>query len=107
MGFFWWSLVASACPAEINLLTPDSLHQLNASMAAYFFMWGIFTFAMFFGTLKANRALQFVFLSLAILFFMLTTRELTRQPSYGSTLSLELKALYVAEAQSTLALQKF
>jgi succinate-acetate transporter protein len=31
---------------------------------------------MFFGTLKANRAIQFVFMSLAILFFMLTINEL-------------------------------
>ena len=33
--------------------------------------------AMFFGTLKKNRALQFVFMSLAILFFLLVARELT------------------------------
>ena len=46
-------------------------------MAAYFFVWGLFTFAMFFGTLKTNRALQFVFMSLAILFFLLTIRDLT------------------------------
>jgi succinate-acetate transporter protein len=32
---------------------------------------------MFFGTLKANRILQTVFMSLAILFFLLTARELT------------------------------
>jgi succinate-acetate transporter protein len=44
-------------------------------MAAYFFMWGLFTLALFFGTLKTNRALQFVFISLAILFFLLTIRD--------------------------------
>jgi succinate-acetate transporter protein len=49
-------------------------------MAAYFFMWGLFTFAMFFGTLKKNRALQFVFASLTILFFLLVIRELTGNP---------------------------
>jgi succinate-acetate transporter protein len=43
--------------------------------AAYFFMWGLFTFAMFFGTLKANRALQFVFMSLAVLFFLLAVKS--------------------------------
>jgi hypothetical protein len=32
---------------------------------------------MFFGTLKANRAIQFVFMSLAILFFMLTASQNT------------------------------
>jgi succinate-acetate transporter protein len=32
----------------------------------------MFTLVMFFGTLKMNRALQFVFMSLVVLFFMLT-----------------------------------
>ena len=78
-GLFWWSLVALLLLPKVTILT-----GLNAptetAMAAYFFMWGIFTFAMFFGTLKTNRALQFVFMSLAILFFMLTIRELTGNP---------------------------
>jgi succinate-acetate transporter protein len=30
---------------------------------------------MFFGTLKANRTLQFVFMSLAVLFFLLTIKS--------------------------------
>jgi succinate-acetate transporter protein len=42
---------------------------------AYFFMWGLFTFGMFFGTLKTNHALQFVFMSLAILFFLLAAKS--------------------------------
>ena len=46
-------------------------------MAAYFFMWGMFTLLMFFGTFRNNRAVQFVFGSLAILFFMLTAVKLT------------------------------
>ncbi len=44
------------------------------SFAVYFFMWGLFTFIMFFGTLKTNRALQVVFMSLAVLFFLLALR---------------------------------
>jgi succinate-acetate transporter protein len=47
----------------------------NEALAAYFFMWGLFTLMMFFGTLKRNRALQFVFASLAVLFFLLAARE--------------------------------
>ncbi len=78
-GLFWWSLVGLLLLPKLTIFT-----GLNAAtetaMAAYFLMWGIFTFAMFFGTLKANRALQFVFMSLAILFFMLTIRELTGNP---------------------------
>ncbi len=34
-------------------------------------MWGLFTAYMFIGTLKLNRALQVVFLSLTILFWLL------------------------------------
>ena len=82
-GLFWWSLVA------LLVLPSFSFTGINAptetAMAAYFFMWGLFTFAMFFGTLKTNRALQFVFASLAILFFMLTIRDLTANPALLGT----------------------
>jgi succinate-acetate transporter protein len=37
-------------------------------------MWGLFTLMMFFGTLKKNRALQAIFMSLAILFFLLAAK---------------------------------
>lgn len=66
-GLFWLSLVyLILLPTDKANLAPD-----NAAMAAYLFMWGLFTLIMFFGTLKTNRALQFVFMSLAILFFLL------------------------------------
>ena len=78
-GLFWWSLVALLLLPKVTILTGLNT-PTETAMAAYFFMWGIFTFAMFFGTLKSNRTLQFVFMSLAILFFMLTIRELTGNP---------------------------
>jgi uncharacterized protein len=78
-GLFWWSLVALLLLPKLTILTGLNT-PTETAMAAYFFMWGIFTFAMFFGTLKSNRTLQFVFMSLAILFFMLTIRELTGNP---------------------------
>lgn len=53
--------------------TPWSIGQ--EAFAAYFFMWGLFTLMMFFGTLKKNRALQFVFASLATLFFLLAVKS--------------------------------
>lgn len=66
-GLFWLSLVFLIMfAAERPGFAPD-----NAAWAAYLFMWGLFTLFMFFGTLKTNRALQTVFLSLAILFFLL------------------------------------
>jgi succinate-acetate transporter protein len=66
-GIFWLSLVYLI----LNPIANPQFAPNNASMAAYLFMWGLFTFIMFFGTLKANRALQTVFMSLAILFFLL------------------------------------
>jgi succinate-acetate transporter protein len=102
-GLFWWSLV-------ILLLLPRSLlyYQIetptNDAMAAYFFMWGLFTFVMFFGTLKVNRAVQFVFMSLAILFFLLTAKELTGNADLGIITGYEgiicgLSAVYTALAE--------
>jgi len=75
-GLFWWSLVLLLVLPKTSIFTGLSA-PTEAAMAAYFFMWGLFTFVMFFGTLKTNRALQFVFMSLAILFFLLVARELT------------------------------
>lgn len=67
-GLFWLSLVVIwLFPKAGEAVAPD-----GTAMAAYFFMWGLFTLVMFFGTLRANKALQFVFGSLAILFFLLT-----------------------------------
>jgi len=67
-------------------------------------MWGLFTFVMFFGTLKTNRALQFVFLSLAVLFFLLTARELTGSTNIGIIAGYEgiicgFSAVYTALAE--------
>ena len=75
-GLFWWSLVLLLVLPKTSIFTGLSA-PTETAMAAYFFMWGLFTFAMFFGTLKKNRALQFVFASLTVLFFLLVARELT------------------------------
>jgi succinate-acetate transporter protein len=70
-GSFWLTFVYLVLyPVGNPQFAPD-----NLGMAAYLFMWGLFTFIMFFGTLKANRALQAVFMSLAILFFLLAAAE--------------------------------
>lgn len=71
-GLFWLSLVILKILPAMNLGETPS----NCAMAAYFLMWGLFTFVMFFATLKVNRAIQFVFMSLATLFFLLTIKEL-------------------------------
>jgi succinate-acetate transporter protein len=85
-GLFWWSLVLLLVLPKLSFFTGYSGPTPEA-FASYFFMWGLFTFAMFFGTLKKNRALQFVFASLTILFFLLVTRELTHNPTLTGTIA--------------------
>lgn len=92
-GFFWWSLVLLLVLPKTSLFTGLSV-PTETAMATYFFMWGLFTFAMFFGTLKTNRALQFVFMSLAILFFLLTARELTENATVIGNLTMGTVAGY-------------
>jgi len=46
-------------------------------LTAYLVMWGLFTAVMFIGTLRLNRALQVVFASLAVLFFLLAWGDFT------------------------------
>ena len=72
-GAFWLTLVFIVIsPVELPPVTPTAF-------AAYLFIWGLFTLIMFFGTLRTNRALQTVFLSLAILFFLLTAAQFIPQ----------------------------
>jgi succinate-acetate transporter protein len=49
----------------------------DTAMAAYLAMWGLFTLVMFIGTLRLNRALQIVFATLTILFFLLAYGDFT------------------------------
>ena len=66
-GFFWISLVALIVLPKLNLVAPTD----EKAKAAYLFMWGLFTTVMFVGTFRLNRALQVVFGTLTVLFFLL------------------------------------
>jgi len=73
-GFFWLSFVALVLlPKIISSVEPAS----ETAVASYLTLWGIFTTGMFFGTFRLSRALQFVFGSLAILFFLLAFADFT------------------------------
>lgn len=107
-GLFWWSLVLLLVLPQTRIWDVSDVSPLQSAgstaLAAYFFMWGLFTFAMFFGTLKANRAVQFVFLSLTILFFLLTLTELTGRMELSRLAGYEgiicgLSAVYTALAE--------
>ncbi|MCC6681553.1 MAG: acetate uptake transporter [Phycisphaeraceae bacterium] len=70
-GLFWLTLVALLLMPKLGWWDKPQ----EGGMIAYFIMWGIFTGVLFIGTLKLNRALQFVFFSLTVLFFMLAIRD--------------------------------
>ncbi|MFS0779795.1 acetate uptake transporter [Neobacillus sp. 3P2-tot-E-2] len=99
-GFFWLSLVA----LKMIPLMGYGEAASSLSMAAYLFMWGLFTLFMFVGTLRINKALQVVFGTLTILFFLLAIGNFT-----GSSLILNIAgyegilcgftAIYAAMAQ--------
>jgi succinate-acetate transporter protein len=72
-GMFWLTLVALLMMPKSNLCPATS----TAGMVAYLAMWGLFTFVMFIGTLRLSRALQVVFGSLTVLFFLLAAGDVT------------------------------
>ena len=72
-GFFWLSVVALLILPKLGLTAAAS----TPSLVAFLVMWGIFTFLLFLGTLRINRALQFVFGSLFLLFFLLAIGDAT------------------------------
>jgi succinate-acetate transporter protein len=99
-GLFWLSLVGLILLPSLGLGTAAS----KPAMAAYFFMWGLFTFVMFLATLRLNRALQFVFLSLTILFLLLAARDFLGSATIGTLAGYEgiicgLSAIYTGLAQ--------
>jgi uncharacterized protein len=74
-GSFWLTLVALVLIPKTSF--GSALKSDEVSMGLYLLVWGLFTFFMFFGTLKLNRALQTVFLSLTILFILLAISDFT------------------------------
>jgi succinate-acetate transporter protein len=72
-GFFWLTLVALIVLPKLGWMSAPS----DSGMVAYLVIWGVFTLLLFFGTLKLSRALQFVFASLTILFFLLALGDYT------------------------------
>jgi succinate-acetate transporter protein len=99
-GLFWLTLV-------FLLLMPKYGWWDSASteaLIAYFFMWGLFTFYMFIGTLRLNRILQIVFLTLTILFWLLAIRDYTGSATIAMITGYEgifcgFTAIYAACAQ--------
>ncbi len=99
-GLFWISLVALLIFPKLGWFpAPDGV-----SMGAYLAMWGLFTAYMFVGTLNKNKAMQFVFASLALLFFLLAMGDFTGIAWIKTVAGLEgivcgLSAIYLAAAE--------
>jgi succinate-acetate transporter protein len=96
-GLFWLTLV-------FIIVFKGLPGNSESFMAWYLFMWGLFTFFMWFGTFHKNRAIQFVFLSLWILFWLLAIRDWTGNTVVGTIAGWEgilcgLSAIYLAMAE--------
>ena len=99
-GLFWLTLVWLIVAPKLGWADATA----KEGMAAYLFMWGLFTFVMFIGTLKLNRALQVVFLSLTVLFWMLAIKYLNGSVELGTAAGYEgifcgFSAIYTGLAQ--------
>ncbi|MEI6727940.1 MAG: acetate uptake transporter, partial [Actinomycetes bacterium] len=76
-GFFWLTFVGIfAFPKWIGSSALD-LGATSTALGYYLLAWGLFTGLMFVGTLRINRSLQTVFLSLTVLFVLLALGEWT------------------------------
>jgi uncharacterized protein len=98
-GAFWLTLVALIGLPKLGFAADN-----DASMGCYLAIWGIFTLCMFIGTLKLNRALQVIFGSLTILFFLLAAHKFTGNHLLGQIAGFEgifcgASAIYAAVAQ--------
>jgi succinate-acetate transporter protein len=99
-GAFWLTLVGLWILPVLGWAEKPSLDF----MGWYLFMWGVFTFFMFLGTFNSPRALQVVFGSLVVLFFLLAIRDWTGNAALGTIAGWEgifcgSSAIYLAMAE--------
>jgi hypothetical protein len=100
-GLFWLSLVGLVV---IPTLIPGVTKPGDTAMGCYLFMWGLFTGLMFISALKKPKALQFVFGSLTILFWLLALGHFLQNPTITIIAGYEgiicgLSAIYLAMAE--------
>ncbi len=75
-GMFWLALVALIVLPKTGWVPEPSV----AGMTSFLTLWGVFTLLLFVGTLRLSCALQVVFGSLALLFFLLAAGVCTGHP---------------------------
>jgi succinate-acetate transporter protein len=84
-GFFWLTLVTLLVLPKLGWAAPIT----PVSLGSYLLLWGIFTFLLFIGTLRLNRALQLVFATLTILFVLLAVGEFSGNKNIGRIAGFE------------------
>ncbi|MFT8417957.1 MAG: acetate uptake transporter [Acetobacter sp.] len=99
-GAFWLTLVALIAMPHTGIVPASS----PALMGSYLLLWGLFTFILFLGTLRATRAHQVIFGTLVILFVLLGLGDLLAQPGLTVLAGYEgllcgLSAVYLAAAE--------
>jgi len=99
-GFFWLTLVALLVMPKLGWGDKST----NVAMAWYLVAWGVFTLFLFIGTLRLSRALQVVFATLTILFFLLASGEAAESSTLTMVAGFEgilcgLSAVYAGIAQ--------
>lgn len=99
-GLFWLTLVALILLPKTGMVAASS----STAMGAYLTMWGLFTAVLFLGTFRLNRALQFVFGSLMVLFFLLAMGDFTGNAAIKTIAGYEgiicgMSAIYTGLAQ--------
>jgi len=100
-GLFWLSFVGLVMLPGMGIGVSE---PQTGGVVAYLTMWGIFTGMMFLGTLRTNRALQTVFLSLTVLFFLLAIGDATGSTAIKTLAGYEgifcgFSAIYTALAE--------
>jgi len=102
-GFFWLSLVMLIILPKLGWADGPA----GNAMPCYLAVWGIFTGVMFLGTIRLSAALQFVFATLTILFFLLAYKDhlgAAASPGFGHAIGCEglvcgFSAIYTGLAQ--------
>lgn len=99
-GFFWMVLVGLVSFPKTGLMEATS----TGGLVAFLVMWGIFTAILFVGSLTLNRATQFIFGSLTLLFALLAIGDATGSAFIKTLAGYEgiicgASAMYAAAAQ--------
>ena len=99
-GFFWISLVALIVMPRFGIADASDKN----AMAAYLFIWGLFSVVLFIATFKMNRTIMLVFFALVVLFILLGVGDatgsklITRIAGYEG-IACGLGAIYLGAAQ--------